>query len=823
MEAMFVLLAILFVAAPIITLIVVSSLKGNMTREFIQLRQQLNNLNDQLKELRSTGVTNVVQEKFGEPVVAEKPIVVEKTEPPAIKESPKPIVVPEKLEQPLPPPLPEPKIELPKPEPIRIPEPVVVAAVVEKKPPEPKRPGFFERNPDLEKFIGENLANKIGIGVLVIGIGFFVKYAIDQEWINEIGRVFIGLSCGGILLGLAHRLRKSFTAFSSVLVGGGIAVLYLTIAIAFHSYHMFPTAVAFLLMVGITSFAVLFSIAYNRVELAVVALLGGFASPFMVSTGEGNYVVLFSYISILNVGMMVLSYYKKWPIINIIAYIFTIILYGSWVSTRFEYKTPGMIPGALVFATGFYLIFFAMNLINNLKERKPFGALEFGLLLSNTFFYYGAGMYVLNNPAGIDYRGLFTVALGVFNFGFAYVLFRNSRVDKNLVYLLIGLVLTFISLAAPIQLQGNYITLFWSAEAVLLLWLSQRSGIKLMKITSFVVMGLMIISLIMDLRQVYAYYTEEMNIVFNKGYLTSLMSVASFVLTLILLKKETSSTSIINLTFYKNFLTFAVVLLTYLMHLFELRHHMYFLFPEDPTSILMVTGAYNMFFILALLLAVNKITSPGGDTRSAFAFWGFIAVIGYLGMYYLPMIDARYDMIMLDRSPTPFNLHYLIVALIIPVCAISITLVKKHTEFNLRTGNAYSWFYVAFFVFLASTELDNIVLILLANKDNMYHVLEQNHKIGFPILWGITSFILIAVGLKFKLRHLRVISLTLFLVTLVKLFAVDIRGISEGGKIAAFISLGVLLLVVSFMYQRLKKILLADDAAAKSQEIKSAE
>jgi uncharacterized membrane protein len=74
--------------------------------------------------------------------------------------------------------------------------------------------------------------------------------------------------------------------------------------------------------------------------------------------------------------------------------------------------------------------------------------------------------------------------------------------------------------------------------------------------------------------------------------------------------------------------------------------------------------------------------------------------------------------------------------------------------------------------------------------------------------------LLIAVGLKMKKKHLRIISLTLFLLTLLKLFFVDIRGISEGGKIAAFISLGVLLLVVSFMYQRLKKLILADEAAA---------
>ena len=213
-------------------------------------------------------------------------------------------------------------------------------------PAKPKKPGFFERNPDLEKFIGENLANKIGIGILVLGIGFFVKYAIDKEWINEIGRVCIGLACGGILLGVAHRLRKNFVAFSSVLVGGGIAVLYLTIALAFHEYNLFSQTAAFILMLVITAFTVVLALGYNRMELAILGILGGFASPFMVSTGEGNYVVLFTYILILDCGMLVLAYFKKWNVVNIICYVFTIILFGTWLAATFE---PTPVQGCIDF------------------------------------------------------------------------------------------------------------------------------------------------------------------------------------------------------------------------------------------------------------------------------------------------------------------------------------------------------------------------------------------------------------------------------------------------------------------------------------------
>lgn len=114
---------------------------------------------------------------------------------------------------------------------------------------------FKEKNPDIEKFIGENLINKIGILILVLGISFFVKYAIDKNWINEPARVGIGILCGALIMGVAHRLKKNYKAFSSVFVAGAISIFYFTIGIAFHDYHLFNQATAFIIMVIITIFS----------------------------------------------------------------------------------------------------------------------------------------------------------------------------------------------------------------------------------------------------------------------------------------------------------------------------------------------------------------------------------------------------------------------------------------------------------------------------------------------------------------------------------------------------------------------------------------
>lgn len=794
MEALLVIIAI-------IVIIFLINIKNEISKGFQMLDDRLDNLRDEIKFLKKREAESSFSPRTEKvDIPAAKPI--ETYVPPIIQAPPKEVI---KESKPI-----EEKVT--KKEEVfaeEIKKPITVAPVQQAE--EPK-PGFFERNPDLEKFIGENLANKIGIGILVLGIGFFVKYAIDQNWINEIGRVFIGILCGGLLLGVAHWLRKTFTAFSSVLVGGGIAVLYLTIAIAFHEYHLFGQATAFIITVVITGFSVLFSLGYDRKELAVLSLLGGFASPFMVSTGEGNYIVLFTYILILDVGMLVLAYYKKWNIINIIAYVATVLLFASWEGMRFKKDDASMIDGGLFFATAFYLVFFAMNMINNLRKRVSFQELEITLLLSNTFLYYAAGMHLLNNPIGYPFRGLFTASLAAFNFIFAFTLFRSKRVDSKVVFLLIGLVLTFASLAAPVQLEGNYITMFWAAEAVLLLWLSQKSGIRLMKLTSLIISALMIISLIMDWGQIYGQDSNDhLRVLLNKGYITGLVSLTSLALCFYFARFEkTEDTE--NVVLYKRIVALLALIVLYISHLLELYYQVN-IFVDNHATRSLIIGTYNMAFIIGLLV-YSKGSAVSEKLMQVLTVFGIIGITSYMLLYHGFSIQVRNGFLSNSISGTGFLFHYILLALTIVVGVLSLTSIQKFKTFNLETHNLYSWFFVFFFIFMASAELDHtVVWIGYANEDSTKHLLTQNHKIGFPILWGISSFLLIAFGLKWKKRHLRIISLTLFLITLVKLFTVDIRGISEGGKIAAFISLGILLLTVSFMYQRLKKILLKDETS----------
>jgi len=366
------------------------------------------------------------------------------------------------------------------------------------KPVEEPQPSFFERYPDLEKFIGENLVNKIGIAILVLAISFFVKYAIDNNWIGPAGRVGIGIICGGILIAFAHRMRNSYKAFSSVLAGGGLAIFYFTITLAFQQFHLFTQIIALGIMVVITVFAVILSLLYDKQELAVIALIGGLASPFLVSNGANNYNSLFIYLLILNTGLLIIAYYKAWRILNVSSFALSVIVFATILYTL---TTPNYFIG-LRYATIFYLLFFTINLINNIRENKSFLAIDFSILLINTALYFAAGLYLLTQMGQPEYSGLFSAALALINLVLSYILFRKKTVDPNILYLLIGITLTFISLTAPIQLHGNKITLFWASEMVLLYWLYQKSSIQLMKLTSLLIWMALIISLFMDISAV---------------------------------------------------------------------------------------------------------------------------------------------------------------------------------------------------------------------------------------------------------------------------------------------------------------------------------
>ena len=314
----------------------------------------------------------------------------------------------------------------------------------------PKQPVLSVKKPpkikiDLEKFIGENLINKIGIAITIIGVAIGAKYSIEHDLISPLTRIILGYLTGLGLLGFGIKLKKKYKNYSSVLVSGAIAIMYFITYSAYSLYHLIPQTMTFLLMVIFTIFTVIAAINYNKQVIAHIGLVGAYAIPFLLSDGTGKIVVLFSYMTIINVGILVIAFKKYWKPLYYVSFGLTWVMYFLWYVSKYETTEHfGLgLTFLLIFFITFYLIFLAYKLI----QKEKFETENIILLLANSFIFYGIGYAILDNhESGKQLLGLFTLCNAILHFIVSAIVYRQKLGDKNLFYLVSGLVLVVLVL-----------------------------------------------------------------------------------------------------------------------------------------------------------------------------------------------------------------------------------------------------------------------------------------------------------------------------------------------------------------------------------------
>jgi uncharacterized membrane protein len=188
-----------------------------------------------------------------------------------------------------------------------------------------------------EALIGGKVLNRIGSLALIIGIAYFLKFAFDRNWITETFRVLIGVAAGCISLFVAARThRKGFQIFAQGLVGAGIAILYLSVYASFNYYALLSQPVAFLMMSVVTIVAFAQALRYDAPAVSLLGLVGGFLTPILLSTGEANLVGLFTYITLLDLGILLVVRKKDgWMGLEPLAMIGTYIIFALWKANHY--------------------------------------------------------------------------------------------------------------------------------------------------------------------------------------------------------------------------------------------------------------------------------------------------------------------------------------------------------------------------------------------------------------------------------------------------------------------------------------------------------
>ena len=494
-------------------------------------------------------------------------------------------------------------------EPVEPPRPVPEAPAlvdVPERPPAQQPVSDPEPRQQIETNIGLTLVNRIGVVTLVLGIAFFFKWAVDNQWIGPAGRVILGVISGLVTLGAADVLwRRGQRIFAQGATAVGLGILYLAVYAAFEYYQLIPQSLAFTFLVATTALAVALALRYASVAMAVLGLVGGYMTPILLSTGQDHPWFLFSYVLLLNIAALVLTRIRKWSPLEILSFAATAVIYTAWFSDQFKPEKQFVAtffvliyyalysealvqplfliaqilataavsqiwpasPGAYLFLSltlalggltvadlrpvkaaagisfaafwAFYgmwvsglhlprpiaplflgitcafLLFFVWMPWRLLYRREPERTEDLTMLALNGAAYFGAS-YALLNADYHAWMGLLAVAIAGLHLALA-----ASLPPVRGLYL--GVAVTLLTLAAPIQFTEYRITMAWSLEFLALTWIALRTRNSLSGLAAMVVSVLVWLRLIAIDSWIYS-DPHSYTLLWNARFLTFLIA-----------------------------------------------------------------------------------------------------------------------------------------------------------------------------------------------------------------------------------------------------------------------------------------------------------
>lgn len=186
--------------------------------------------------------------------------------------------------------------------------------------------------------MGVKLFAWIGGLALFLGVVFFVKYSFENNLISPELRVAIGFLTGlGLLVGGFILKRKDYAVTSQTLCATGVVILYATTFACRSIYHFefFDVGPTFALMALITTAAFLLAVRMEAQVVAVLGILGGFLTPFLISTGVDNPLGLFGYIALLDIGLIAVALHRRWHYLTLLGAVGTAVMQIGWVMEFF--------------------------------------------------------------------------------------------------------------------------------------------------------------------------------------------------------------------------------------------------------------------------------------------------------------------------------------------------------------------------------------------------------------------------------------------------------------------------------------------------------
>lgn len=385
-------------------------------------------------------------------------------------------------------------------------------------PPSTSTPRRTMQAQQIESIIGRRWLGWAAIILILFAAAFFLKYAFDNRWIGELGRVAIGVvaGVGMATLGFTYHKRR-WVVFSQILTAGGVILLYLSVYAAFGYYHLATQAAAFAYLAILVAEAAGLALLYDSPAIAIMALVGGFLAPVLLRSERDQYRSLFSYIAALDIGA--LSLLKHWRGLSSLGFGGTHLLFWIWYGENYH---PRKLGAVMVFQSAVFVIFLLAQMGRQVVRHASVTFEDLILLMVNPFVFFATAYHLLN-PGHHDWMGIFAIGMALLYACAAKILLNRFATSRTQLLYMIAVALTFTTLAVPIQLRSNWITIGWSVEGLAILWAGVETKARRLRALAFGVLALSLIRLVFvdtdfDSR---AMFTPVM----NKYFLASLVVV----------------------------------------------------------------------------------------------------------------------------------------------------------------------------------------------------------------------------------------------------------------------------------------------------------
>lgn len=678
---------------------------------------------------------------------------------------------------------------------------------------------------DWERLIGENLINKIGIIITILGVAIGAKYAIDHELISPLTRIVLGYLLGLGFLGVAWKLKQSYHNFSAVLLSGGMTILYFITYAAYDYYSLLPQWLAFILMVLFTTFTTVAAMQYNKMLIAVIGLIGAYSIPFLLSTGEGNVVVLLSYVAIINVGILFLSFKRQWSILYYLAFVITWAIYGSWIIAGYDLEDD--FYSAIGFLNLYFVTFYAAFLANKIYKKHSLQLVDVIMLLLNAFIFFGIGYYLMSeHTVWQNYLGVFALFNAVLHFIASYLVYKRQAIHKQVYYLLAAMVLTFVTITIPIQLEGSWVTLFWIVEAALLFWIGRKKGYSIFELLSYPMIALSTLSLLHDWNTVLMNISSDFKPILNVNFLIEVIFLICLIVIIKWNNDKQHATALYNYPYLQKFIGFTLPCLLIFILYFTGRIELE-MYWESKVQ-LTARVAYHEYSDTSY----NQYNYNLYDLKTFWVINYSLLFASCLLWYSVKKLKQVFIVRLSSIILCLCMLTFLIQGLFVISELRKVYLYPDTMEhFVIPTYYLYLRYVGYFFALLgmlsfiylyksgAFTErwqkviyLSMHIFILWVASSEMIHWLDiyrptASYKLGLSILWGVYALGMIVLGILKKNQLVRMGAFALMAITLMKLFFYDIAHLDTIDKTIVMVSLGILLLIISFLYNKYKHLI----------------